>query len=75
MTSIDRNHSFTIGTKPFVAGAIVVRNHARLLKQREKARRWTTLVERFRHLGARAASIELPERFTARRSEPTPVGA
>jgi hypothetical protein len=41
---------FTIGRAPFVAGAIHVRNQIRVLKQREKARKWKALVERISSL-------------------------
>ncbi|PYJ44280.1 MAG: hypothetical protein DME86_00675 [Verrucomicrobia bacterium] len=41
-----REPVFTIGRTPFVAGAIHVRNQIRVLKQRERARRWKAFVER-----------------------------
>jgi hypothetical protein len=37
---------FTIGKEPFVAGAILVRNQIRVVKQREKAERRKALVAR-----------------------------
>ena len=41
---------FTIGRAPFVAGAIHVRNQMQALRQRERARRWSAIVERIRLL-------------------------
>jgi len=41
-----REPVFTIGRAPFIAGAIYVRNQIRVLKQRERARRWKAWVER-----------------------------
>jgi len=46
MMIYDREPVFTIGQAPFVAGAIHVRNQMRVLKQRERARRWKAFVER-----------------------------
>jgi hypothetical protein len=43
-----REPVFTIGRAPFVAGAIYVRNQVRVLKQRERARKWQAFVERVR---------------------------
>jgi hypothetical protein len=54
---------FTIGRAPFVAAAIHVRNHVRILKQREKARRRKALLERLSALRG-----VLPRFFAARQT-------
>ena len=46
MMIYQREPVFTIGQTPFVAGAIYVRNHIRMLKQREKAKRRKAFVAR-----------------------------
>jgi hypothetical protein len=46
MMIYQREPVFTIGQAPFLAGAIHVRNQIRVLKQREKARRRKTFLER-----------------------------
>jgi hypothetical protein len=77
MMIYDREPIFTIGQAPFVAGAIHVRNQMRVLKQRERARRWKALVERvcllrgalLRHLSIR------PGRTLAGPSSPAATNA
>ena len=57
---------FTIGRAPFVAGAIHVRNQIRVLKERERARKWKALVERVSSLriGASRTGISRPTGVT-----------
>jgi hypothetical protein len=62
-----REPVFTIGRAPFVAGVIYVRNHIRVLKQREKARRRKAFVER---IFERIASLHeaIPRYLSTRRA-------
>lgn len=46
---------FTISREPFVAGTIVVRNQMRVLKQRDRRRKWEHLICRLRLFGSTPA--------------------
>ena len=72
-----REPVFTIGRAPFVAGTIHARNQIRVLKQRERARRWKAFVERvclLRGALLRRLSIR-PGRTLAATSSPATANA
>ena len=66
MMIYQREPVFTIGQAPFVAGAILVRNEIRVLKQRERAQRRKAIVERI-------SSLRIGPRRTGVRRDPAPT--
>ena len=61
---------YTIGQLPLAAGTIIIRNHLRMLKQRERARRKKIMMARlreftptiYRFISAHAATAEVGRR-------------